>query len=244
MGSVPSPASRSRRGLLEHPGWSAAVGAVAGVVVAVALGVAGWLPPAPSPAAASRPRAGGPDPATAFVAAWQAHLLGDWSVDEVDQRTADTGATLSFQIHHAQAPPDSLETGGGTVNARVGGLDVACGPGASGSGYVCRSAPAPRSWQQDVAEQMAGLRAVVLGPEAVFVVTNDGPGCWTLALRVPAATVSVVLGRGATYCLDPATGALRSSVVHEDGAVDRVTAVVTHAPARPADLALPPGATA
>jgi hypothetical protein len=244
MGSVPSPTSASRRRLLEHPGWSAAVGAVAGVVGAVALGVAGWLPSSSLPPVAAPPPAAAPDPAAAFVAAWQAHLMGDWSVDGVDQRTADTGATISFQVHHAQAPPDSLDTGGGTVSAREGDVDVACGPGASGAGYVCRSAPDPRSWQHDVALQIAGLRAVVLGPEAVFAVTNDGPGCWTLSLRVPAATVPVVLGRGATFCLDPASGALRSSLVSEDGAVDRVTVTVTHAPATPADLALPPGATA
>ena len=238
MGSVPS--SRSRGGLLEHPGWSAAVGAVAGVVGAVVLGVAGWLPSPSRPPLVAAP----PDAAGAFVAAWQAHLLGNWSVDEVDQRTAATGATISFQIHHAQAPPDSLETGGGTVAARQGDEEVACGPGSTGTGYVCRSAPAPRSWQQDVALQMAGLRGAVLGPEAVFSVSADGPGCWTLSLRVPAATVSVLLGRGATYCLDPGTWALRSSVVHEDGAVDRVTTVVTHTPATPADLALPRGASA
>jgi hypothetical protein len=240
MGSVPSPRSPSRRGLLEHPGWSAAVGAVAGVALAVVLGVAGWLPSSSS----SPPAAGPPDPATAFVAAWQAHLMGDWSVDEVDQRTAATGATISFQIHHAQAPPDSLETGGGTVAARQGDQEVACGPGSTGNGYVCRSAPAPRSWRQEVELEMVGLRAAVLGPEAVFSVNDDGPGCWTLSLRVPAVTVSVLLGRGATYCLDPTTWALRSSVVHEAGAVDRVTTVVTHAPATPADLALPAGATA
>ena len=211
---------------------------MAGVVGAVVLGVAGWLP------TPSRPPSAGTPAAAAFVAAWQAHLMGNWSVDEVDQRTAASGATISFQIHHAQAPPDSLETGGGTVAARQGDEEVACGPGSTGTGYVCRSAPAPRSWQQDVALQMAGLRGAVLGPEAVFSVSADGPGCWTLSLRVPAATVSVLLGRGATYCLDPGTWALRSSVVHEDGAVDRVTTVVTHAPATPADLALPRGASA
>src|SRR6516225_4599503 len=75
------------------------------------------------------------------VAAGQAHLQADWSVDEIDQRTTASGASISFQIHHAQAPPDSLETGGGTVAARQGDEEVACGPGSTGTGYVCRSAP-------------------------------------------------------------------------------------------------------
>jgi hypothetical protein len=241
MASVPAPRFRSRRGLLDRPGWSAVVGGVAGVVATVALGVAGWLPSAAPPSAAAPPP---PDTAAAFVAAWQAHLQADWSVDEIDQRTTTSGASISFQIHHAQAPPDSLETGGGTVAARIGAVEVACGAGANGTGYACRSAPAPRSWQAEVDAEIAGLRAAVIGPEAVFAVSTDGRGCWTLSLRVPAATVPVLLGRGATYCLDPTTLALRSSVVHQVGAVDRVNTVVTHAPATAADLALPAGASA
>jgi hypothetical protein len=54
----------------------------------------------------------------------------------------------------------------------------------------------------------------------------------------------VVLGRGATFCLDLATGALRSSEVERIGAVDRVTVVAAHAPSSAADLALPYGVAA
>jgi len=149
---------------------------------------------------------------------------------------------VQFQVHQAQNPPDAVEIGNGTVSARRGATEVACGPGASGTGLTCRSAPAPLPWAQDVDQQLALLRADVSGPGAYYTVSGTPDGCWTLTLAVPPAAAPAVLGLGSTYCLDPLTHALRSSRVQRAGALDVVTVTDAHAPATAADLALPAGA--
>ena len=244
--SVPAaPSPTPRRRVTDHPGWSAALGAVVGALVVSALAALGALPSIPAP---SRPVAAGGavgdvagSPAAAFLAAWRAHLAASWSVDEIDERTAASGAVIRFEIHRAQHPPDSVVVGNGTVAARRGSTELACGPGA-GAALACRSAPARLTWAQDVDAQVAALRAELVGPRAVYRVGGAGDGCWTLSVVVPSAAVPVVLGLGATYCLDTTTWALRSSVIRRVGAVDRVTVASAHAPATAADLALPPGA--
>jgi hypothetical protein len=221
----------------EHPLWCAAGGAVLGALATMGLALAGALPSAPRPGAPG----GAPSAADGFLSAWRAHLMASWSVDEVDTRTTAAGARLSFDVHDAQAPPDSLLVGNGTVSARRGDVELACGPGRAGQQYACRAARAARSWAQDVDDQVAALRADVEGPLAFYRVEGAGAGCWSLVLVKPAQAVPVVAGRGATFCLDPGTGALRSSEVDRVGAVDRVTVVRAHAPAGAADLALPAG---
>ncbi|HVM67616.1 MAG TPA: hypothetical protein VMU14_22270 [Acidimicrobiales bacterium] len=252
----------------EHPLWCGVAGAVLGGLAAAGLALAGALPsiaptpapPAPGSAAAPGPAArpagaavpgaaaavpgaaaAVPGVAERFLAAWRAHLMASWSVDEVDVRTTTSGSTLRFDVHDAQAPPDAVLVGNGTVSARRGGVQLACGPGRAGQPYACRSVPTALPWAQDVDRQLATLRAEVEGPAAFYTVHDAGPGCWSLVLVKPSAEVPVVAGRGATYCLDLATGALRSSEVQRVGAVDRVTVTAAHAPAGPADLALPSG---
>ncbi len=255
----------------QHPAWCAAGGAVLGGVAALALALAGALPSAPprvppvAAAAASTPGQGartqrpgdgpgaGPGAgsagwgggstsvAEAFLAAWRAHLMASWSVDEVDERTTTSGATLRFDVHEAQSPPDSVLVGNGTVAARRGAVQLACGPGAPGQQYACRSVPDTMTWEEDVDRQVATLRAEVEGPTAYYTVRQAGAGCWSLVLARPSRAVPVVLGRASTFCLDLATGALRSSEVERVGAVDRVMVVAAHAPASATDLALPSG---
>jgi len=227
----------------DHPLWCALGGALAGGAVALALGLAGALPSPPHPAAV--PAAAAPaQGAEGFLAAWRAHLMASWSVDELDERTTAAGTTVRFEVHEAQAPPDSVVIGNGTVAARRGATALACGPAPAPQRYACRSAPARLTWQQRVDAEMAGLRAEVLGARPYFAVRATGAGCWAFDLVRPADTVPVALGRGASYCLDLATGALRSSEVRRVGATDRLTVVAAHAPATPADLALPDGASA
>lgn len=222
----------------DHPVWCAIGGGVAVAVTVVVLTVTGALPRSSGPSGRASASAG-----AAFLAAWRAHLMASWSVDEVVERTAASGAKVRFQVHEAQDPPDSVSIGNGTVAARRGATQVACGPGTGASTYACRSAAAPVSWQQSVDQQIAGLKAEVSGPRPYFSVHQSGAGCWAFHLVVAPEAVPVVLGRGATYCLDLVTGALRSSEVQRVGAVDRVTVVSAHAPAKAADLALPAGVT-
>jgi hypothetical protein len=225
----------------DHPLWCAVGGAVVGAAVVFVLGLTGALPSSPRPSVAAPPST---SPAAAFLAAWRAHLMTSWSVDEVDERTTTAGATVRFQVHEAQDPPNSVLVGNGTVAARQGPVELACGPAGGSRPYACRSAAAPLTWPQQVDRDVAGLRAEVEGPGAYFAVRATGPGCWAFDLVKPPQAVPVALGRGATYCLDLATGALRSSEVQRVGAVDRLTVNAAHAPATAADLALPAGARA
>jgi len=208
-------------------------------VVSALLWAAGWpSPPGPAPAGPASPP---PSAATtAFLTGWRAHLSSSWSVDQVVERRADSGATLSFAVHEAQRPPDSVRVGLGTVSARQGSTQLACGP-TRGSQTVCRRLPAPTTWAATVDSQLAALAALVEGPSAVYRVTTDRAGCFMLALVVPPAQVPVSLERAATYCLDPASGALLSARIQRDGATDVTTTTAHHAPAVDADLALPAG---
>ena len=58
----------------------------------------------------------GADAVDGFLAAWRAHLMASWSVDEIDERTTAKGAVVRFEVHQAQNPPDSIEIGNGTVS--------------------------------------------------------------------------------------------------------------------------------
>jgi len=240
-----------RGGLTDHPAWSAVAGAATGAVIALALGLGGLLPSAggASPAdgagggAAPATTVTGADAVDGFLAAWRAHLMASWSVDEIDQRTTAKGAVVRFEVHQAQNPPDSIEIGNGTVSARRGATEVACGPAPSGTGLTCRSAPSPLTWSQSVDRQLALLRTDLSGPAPYYRVTGTPDGCWSLTLAVPPSAAPVAIGLGSTYCLDPATLALRSSRVQRAGAVDVVSVTDAHAPATAADLALPANVT-
>jgi hypothetical protein len=225
-----------RRSLLDRPILTAALFAALGVVIAGAILIAGGSRSARQPPPV-------PDAAAAFLAAWRAHLLASWSVDEIQQRTTAAGATVRFQIHVAQRPPDSVEVAGGTVDARRGSTLIACATPPGGDHPVCRLSPTTRTWDQEVDVQIAGLRTVLQGPRAVYRVVGAGRDCFRFDLTTPAATLPVTFGRGASYCLDPRTGAVRSSTVRVVGAVDAIATVRAHAPATAADLALPATAT-
>lgn len=221
--------------LLDHPAWSAVVGAAVGLA-----GVAGLVlteaPPPPPP---------GPSPqaAAAFLAAWHAHLLASWSVAQVEERVTTKGATLRIAIHEAQRPPDRVREGGAAVEARRGSVLIACAVPPGGDHPVCRQAPAAQTWAQGADSEMAVLARLVSGVQPVYAVTARPGGCFELTLRRPPESVPVSLGRGSRYCIDPATGAVTSSRVQRVGAVDTVTTTEAHAPARDVDLALPQNAT-
>jgi hypothetical protein len=188
-------------------------------------------PPAPTVAAAVR-----------FIGAWRAHLSASWSVDEVERRARQTGQSIGFQLHEAQRPPDSVFVGASTVSARRGQTLIACATPLGATAAVCREAPTTQTWAEGVTSQIAVLTAAVTGPRAIYRVTDLGGNCYRLSLISPTAALPVYIDRGATYCFDTRTNAVRLSVIQRVGAVDTTTAVTVHAPANDADLALPVGA--
>lgn len=222
--------------LLDHPAWSAVVGAVVGLA-----GVAGILVAEPGP----RPAPPGPTPqaAAGFLAAWHAHLLASWSVAQIEERVTAAGATLRIAIHEAQRPPDRVREGGAAVEARRGSVLIACAVPPGGDHPVCRQAPTSQTWAQGTDAEMAILARLVSGDRPVYAVTARAGGCFDLTLRRSPESVPVSLGRGSRYCIDAATGAVTSSRVQRVGAVDTVTTTELHAPARDGDLSLPADAT-
>ncbi|HEY2430642.1 MAG TPA: hypothetical protein VGI06_17025, partial [Acidimicrobiales bacterium] len=153
------------------------------------------------------------------------------------------GATIRFQVHEAQRPPDSVRTGGGTVDARRGSVLIACSTPAGGSHPVCREGPAPGTWRQVVDAQIAGLRPFLTGPLRVYRVVALARDCFRLDLVVRATRLPPALALGARYCIDPGTQAVLSSSQRLAAAVITITATSVHGPATDADLALPAGAT-
>jgi len=224
---------------LDHPGWTAVVGGLAGAVIAAVLGVAGLLdrgsPSPPPPASASA--------AQDYVAAWRSHLLASWAVVQEARRTFPSGASVGFEIHSAQRPPDSLEIESSTISGRQDSVRFACATSPRTGRVLCRKVAAGTTWDQDVDASVAAVGAQVIGPHALYGVAETGHGCFVLEAVVPTAEIPVVLPRGARYCFDGATGALVSSRVQVVGAVDTLTTIDLHAPATASDLALPAGAT-
>ncbi len=214
---------------------------VVGVAVAAVLLATGAFDRAAP--ARPRPLTTPPDGAAAFVAAWRAHRLASWSVDEVDARSFPSGATIRFEIHEAQRPPDSIRLAGGTASGRRGSTEIGCATPEGSSHPICRLSPAAHTWAEDVDTEVAALTRIVEGPGAIYRVTALGGGCYQFETRVPAAQLSVLFGRSARYCLDARTGAVVSSRVVVVGAVDTITTTDVHAPATDADLALPKDAT-
>ena len=212
------------------------MGALAGAAASAGLVLSGALAP-------HRPPPPPPDAAPAFLAAWRAHLLASWSVDEVEQRTTASGGTIGFRLHEAQRPPDSVSIGGATIDARRGSTLVACATPAGGTHPVCREHATTVTWARMAEGRVAALRATVAGPRRVYRVVATGPGCFRLDLVVPAARLGRAVPIGAAYCFDSRTQALRSSTVRLAGATDVITATSIHAPATDADLALPADAT-
>jgi len=206
------------------------VGAIAGAVLVAALV---GCSPRSGAGRASR------SSAAAFLAAWQAQLSSSWSVDEVEQRTTVAGATIAFRIHEAQRPPDSVDLAGGTISARRGQILIACATPPGATTFVCREAPTSQTWAESVAAQIASLRGLLTGPRPVYEVTNLGHACYRLTVSPAVTVLPVSFGRGARYCFDPTTHAVRMSTIERVGATDTTTVLALHAPATDADLALP-----
>ena len=177
-----------------------------------------------------------PAAAARFVAAWRKSLETSWSVDESVERITASGGRLSFSVHRAQRPPDRLNFGLGSLEARQGNVLTTCGAGASGK-VSCAHQPTTTTYAEEVDGQVKTLGPYVSGPEAVYAVAEVA-GCFQLTLRLPGYPVPPY-GQSAVFCFDPATGAPAGSVIVRNEGTDRTRIVAAHIPASPADLALP-----
>lgn len=195
--------------------------------------------------------------AEAYAEAVARNRRGTWAVTERTTRTFIGGGPqlLDVVTRRVQRPPDSYVNGNGVVERRLRGRLSTCtaiptgvGGDVSAGGLRCRDAAAPtvEALQAATDGGIASARALVSGPAPLYSVGIDGTGCFVLVLRT-YATLAPPLGRQATICFDPATGAQRRATLIKDGAessddvVDETIASDVRGAVTDADFALPEG---
>ena len=212
------------------------------IVLAAALVVAGLVAVLPEedddrPVAAA-------DPVADFLAAYERSRTATFVVEQTFTRTAPNGRVLSYDLRLAQRPPDDrLLVGGGNAEGRLDGNVVRCATEPSGTSG-CQEGPPARSYDEEVAGEVAELDQLLSGPNPPYAIAAGEPGCWTITLRLDVP--SPPYGTEAEFCFDAATGAPARLEIERPEAVDVVEAVeirsqVTTADLRPEDLGSLPG---
>jgi hypothetical protein len=176
-----------------------------------------------------------PVAAVHFLDAWRRNLTTSWAVTESVARTTSDGRQLDFPVARAQLPPDHVNIGLGTVDARLAGVDVACGVGSTDT-LACRRQPGV-PFAKTVDDQVGILRSYLTGPVPLYRVAELA-GCFQLSLRLTGFPLPPY-GRRAVFCFDAVTGAPAGSVVVKDAGTDRTTVTDAHSPATADDLRLP-----
>lgn len=225
---------RVRRG--EVVGWAVVAGYVA--LMAWASVAAMDRPPADRPAAVDAVV----DAAAAdrFAQAWQRSREGTYvATGSYVRRSEVTGTSLTGEDVVAQRPPRRLHRQMGGVEGRDDDRLLVCP--APPAGEEDRPAPctlAPPSgpsYARDVADEVAALRAMTGGDQPLYAVSEPRPGCF--ALRQLRIEPRAPFGVRASFCFDPATGAVTMSRVrHEGGTVEVVVVTSIRSTVTDADL--------
>jgi hypothetical protein len=185
-------------------------------------------------------RASDPDAAAQrFALAWERSRTATFVAEGTYERRSDvTGARLASEDVLAQRPPDRLHRQLGGVEGRRDDRLLLCPAAPAGDDAVppCRLAPAgPRSYDEEVAREVAGVRSLTMGAGRLYAVTETEEGCF--ALELERADPRAPFGVDASFCFDQATGAPRSSrVAHEGGIVEVVVVAAIRTDVRDADL--------
>ena len=155
-----------------------------------------------------------------FLDAYERSRTATYVVEQTFTRAAEDGRSISYPRRIVQRPPDDrLVIGGGQAEGRLDGMVVLCSTSPNGTSRCDEGAEAP-PYDDEVAEEVATLRALVEGGAATYEVRAGEDGCWSLHLRRQVLTPTY--GEQAGFCFDEATGApLRTDVVRE-GVTDTV----------------------
>lgn len=186
--------------------------------------------------------AAGPDEQVGeeLASAWERSRTATFVVSGTYERSSPvTGASLASEDVLAQRPPDRLHRQLGGVDGRRDDRILLCPAPPAGDDDVqpCRlGPPGGPTYQEDVAQEVAGVRSLTAGPSALYAVRR-GPdeGCYLLDLQRPDPRAP--FGIEASLCFDPATGAPSSSrVVHAGGVVEVTAAISIRTDVTDADL--------
>jgi hypothetical protein len=173
--------------------------------------------------------------AAQLVAAWDRKLRGTYVVDSTFTRTLPDGAVLRDGSRLVQRPPDRLVVGLGSVEGRVAGKLVRCGPVAA---TQCSPTADAAPYDDDVEAELTTLRSYVTGDAPLYrVVSFEQTHCFRLelAVRVPAPPY----GTESMFCFDAATGAPSLSVVRRAEGEDRTEAAAIRGQVTDDDLRIP-----
>jgi hypothetical protein len=166
--------------------------------------------------------ASSPHAVSAFISAYERSrdatyaLDGDFSRTLVDGRRLESGALI------VQRPPDELRRQLGSTSGRLNGHRVNCTTDPAGQ-FSCAPGAEVGSWDQMVAYELNNLRTYFDPEHQVYVVRDQGGGCFEL--KLVASLADPPYGVRTVMCFDAATGAMRSiELEHPNGAIDRLEA--------------------
>lgn len=181
------------------------------------------------------------DVAERFVDAWERSRLATFVASGTyERRSVVSGASIASEDVVAQRPPRRLHRQLGGVDGRDDDRLIVCPAPPAGEEdepAPCRlGAPGGRTYAEDVANEVAGVRSLTTGPDPLYIVTMGRAGCFDLELvRIdPRAPFGVE----ASFCFDEATGApAGSSVRHAEGVEEVVVVTDIRTDVTDADLA-------
>ncbi len=206
----------------------AGVGLLLGFVVALVIGRI--VIDNPSPVVSKGTLVENPFPAVDHDPAAAANLIDAWStwrsatfiVDGTWSRSLDSGGQpLTGPVHIVQRPPRRVVQRLGSTVELFDDSVASCEPTGDGADPVapCVAGESNITYQQRVESELALVRGYVTGDTRLYDV---GPGLISGCYR--AELIAVALGspwgRWAEFCFDPATGALVSSRIRRQSAID------------------------
>lgn len=163
-----------------------------------------------------------PEAATELMAAWLRWRTATFIADGTWSRTLDAGGQpLTGPVHIVQDPPRRLVQRLGSTVELFDDAVASCEPADDGTDPVapCVSGSSGLTYQQRVDSELALVRAYVTGESRIYD-TGRGliDGCYRAELN--AAALGSPWGRWAEFCFDPASGALLSSRIRRQSAID------------------------
>jgi hypothetical protein len=172
-----------------------------------------------------------------FLDAWARSRAATYrSVADFTRTSNTTGAALTYQVTVAQRPPDRFRVDNTGARGLVDGQRLTC---TFHDGRLrCQSAAARRTYDEEVADQLASLEGYVTGDQPLYRtdadLDTDAGDCFELSLehRIVAPPLGIV----SRYCFDPATGAPTDTRVEAVEAVDVIHNVQLEAEVTDADL--------
>jgi hypothetical protein len=173
--------------------------------------------------------------AESLVVAWNRWRTSTFVSSGTWTRTLDgSDSPLSGDVYVAQDPPRRLVVRLGSVTEQIDGTLTVCD--GSGDEIIvpgCGEVTTSRSYDDRVRSEMSLILRYVIGDARIYDVARVD-NCFQVEL-LPAALRSP-WGRAAEFCFDDESGALRSSRVRRQSAVDVETTTVIRTEVTEADF--------